>query len=79
MYSRDLTSFMTSFNSSFENINVVMLDPKIFFLIDACVTNAAAVNPNGIKTFISDGVTMFLINGKLAGINRLRKLRNLPS
>ena len=49
---------MTSFNSSFENINVIMLDPKIFFLIDECVTNAAAVNPNGIKTFVSDGVTV---------------------
>ena len=41
---------MISFVSSLGTINVVKPDPKIFLWIGASVTDAAAVNPNGIKT-----------------------------
>ena len=48
--SRDLIIFMISFISSLEVIYVVIPDPKIFFWIAASVVDAAAVNPNDIKT-----------------------------
>ena len=35
---------------SFEIVNVVLSDWKIFLWIAASVADAAAVNPNGIKT-----------------------------
>ena len=41
---------MISFISSFEIINVVVLDPNIFLLIAVSLANAAAINPNDIKT-----------------------------
>ena len=41
---------MTSFISSSEIINVVLPDPNMFFIIAAFISDAAAVNPNGIKT-----------------------------
>ena len=47
---RELTIFMISFISSLEIINVVKPDPKIFLWIAVSVVDAAAVNPNGIKT-----------------------------
>ena len=69
--SSDLTFFIISSISSFEVINDIVPDPKIFFRIAASVAHAAAVNPNGIKTLLADGVSTFLING-------LRKLKNPP-
>ena len=50
--SRDLTISMTSSISSFEIIIVVKPDPNIFLWIVASVADAAAVNPNGIKTLL---------------------------
>ena len=51
-----------SFISSSEIINVVKPDPKIFWWIVASIVNAAAVNPNGIKTVLAYGLSTFLIN-----------------
>ena len=36
--------------SSFDIINTVFIDAKIFLCIPASAVDAAAVNPNGIKT-----------------------------
>ena len=33
-----------------------MLDPKLFFRVAATVADAAAVNPNGTKILLDDGV-----------------------
>ena len=55
---------MISFISTFEIINVVILDPKIFFLKAASVIVAAAVNPNGIKTLLANSVSTFFLKGK---------------
>ena len=45
-----------SFISSFDIISVVGLpDPKIFLCIPASAADAAAVNPNGIKTLLANG------------------------
>ena len=38
------------------------LNPKIFFCIAESVVEAAAVNPNGIKTILAIGVSTFFIN-----------------
>ena len=61
-YSRDLTIFMISFISLFEIINVVhfakskgcVADQNIFSWIGASAVDAAAVNPNGIKTLLGN-------------------------
>ena len=53
---------MTSFISSFDIISVVILDPNIFLWIAASVA-AAAVNPNGIKTLLANGLGIFPIKG----------------
>ena len=45
----------------------------------ASVAEAAAVNPNGTKTFLPNGVSTFFNNGKEDVIHSLRKLRNPPS
>ena len=58
---------MTSFVSSFEIINIIICsakskgqpDLKTFFWIGASVPDAVAVNPNGIKTFLANGFSMF--------------------
>ena len=59
--SRDLTIFIISFISSLEIINVVKSDPKIVLRIAASVADAAAVNPNGIKLLLANGLTKFFI------------------
>ena len=56
---------MVSFISSFEIINVIIPDPKIFFPITATVADAAAVNSNGIKTVLVSGLSTFFTKGKL--------------
>ena len=45
----------------------------------ASVAEAAAVTPNDNKTLLANGVSTFFINGNLAVINGLRKLRNISS
>ena len=69
---------MISSNSSFENINVVILDPTIFFWIAASVANTAAVNPNGTKRLLGNGVGTFFINGKATLDNGARELNDPP-
>ena len=56
---------MISFFSSFEIINVVQADPKVFFRIAASFADNAAVHPNGIKILLaSNGLSTFFIKGK---------------
>ena len=62
---RELTIFIMSLVSSLEIISVVKPDLNIFLLIAASVADAAAVNPNGIKTLLADGVSTFPIKGNL--------------
>ena len=58
--SRDLTIWDLSFISSFKMINVVLPGPSFFFLwVAASVGNAAAVKPNGIKTLLASGLSIF--------------------
>ena len=57
--SSDLTIFMVSFISSFEVISVAIPDPNIFLWIAASVARAAAVNSNGIKTLLDNGLSTF--------------------
>ena len=45
--------------SSFD-ISVVVPGPKIFLFIPASAANAAAVNPNGIKTLLANCLLNFL-------------------
>ena len=63
-YSRDLTIFIISPISSFENINVVMIGQKVFLWIDAFIADAVVVNPSGNKTLLANGLSTFLINGE---------------
>ena len=58
---------MISFISSFKIINFVHFakseerarDPNIFLWIAASVTDAATVNPNGVKTILTNGWIKF--------------------
>ena len=59
--SRDLTIFIISFISSLEINSVVKPDPNISWWIIAPVADAAAVNPNGIKTLLANGLSIFPI------------------
>ena len=56
-----------SFISSFEIIKVVVPKPCIFFWIPASM-EAAAVIPNGAKTFFDKGIATF-INGSANLLN----------
>ena len=48
----------------FEIINLVIPDTNIFFWIAAPVADAAAVNPNSIKTLLANGLHTSFIIGK---------------
>ena len=45
-----------------------------FLCIPASATDAATVNPNGIKAFLANGWSIFLINGKPVFSNGSRNL-----
>ena len=65
--------------SSFNIISAVVPDPKIFLCIPASAADAAAVNPNGIKTLLANGLTTFFINGNTVFSNGPKGLpRNPP-
>ena len=73
--------------SSFDIISVVLCeaasnrwpDPKTFWCIPASYADAAAVNPNGIKTLLVNGLIIFSINGSPVFNNGPRVLpRNPP-
>ena len=55
---------MISFISSFEMINVVVVDSNILLWIAASVAVAAAANPNGIKMLLANGLSTLPIKGK---------------
>ena len=62
--------------SSFDIISAAVPNPKIFLCI---LAYAAAVNPNGIKTLLANGLITFFINGNPVFSNGLRSLpRNPP-
>ena len=50
------------FISSLEIINIVLPDPNIFLLIAASVSGDV-VNPNGIKTLLTNGLSTFPTKG----------------
>ena len=50
--------------SSFEIIRVVKPNPKIFFRAAESVTDAATVNPDGIKTLLANAMNTFFIKAK---------------
>ena len=77
---KDLTIFIISFISSYETINVVIPDQKIFSWIAASVAAAAAaVNPNGIKTLLTNGFSTFFIKDKPAFSNGPKLLPRYPA
>ena len=69
---------MTSFISSFEIISVVVPVPKILFWIAGSVAGVAAVNPNGIKTFLANGLSTFFIKDNPVFSNGPKSLLKNP-
>ena len=63
-----------SFISSFQIIKVAVAEPSIFFCIPASAADATAVNPNGIKTLLANGLITFFINGNPVFNNGPRNL-----
>ena len=58
---------------------VFIPEPKIFLCIPAAVADAAAVNPNGTKILLANGLVTFFINGNPVFNNGPRGLpRNPP-
>ena len=57
---RDLTIFIISSISSFEIINVLISDPKVFIWIAVSVADAAAVNSNDIEALLAISLRTFL-------------------
>ena len=57
----NLTIFIISFISSFEIVNVVLQDPKIFLWIVTSAADTAAVTPNSIKALLANGLSTFPI------------------
>ena len=62
----------------FEIINVVAADPEIFFEIAASVGDAATINPNGIKTLLANGLSMFPVKGNPTFSNSPKPLPKNP-
>ena len=59
--------------STFDIIIVAILwsDPKIFLCIPVSAADATAVNPNGIKTLLANGlIHFFIINSNPAFSNK---------
>ena len=78
--SSDSTIFIISFISSLKIINVVVLaDLNIFLWIAASVADADAVNLNGIKMLLPNGLSKFPIKGNPVFNNGPKSLsRNTP-
>ena len=73
------TIFMISFISSFEIISIVVPYLSIFRLIAASVADTAAVNPNGIKTRLANGLSTSVIKINLVFSNGPKNLpKNSP-
>ena len=69
---------MISSISSFEIINVVNPDSNTFLWQAASVANAAAVNPNGIKTLLANGLSTFPIKDNPIFSNGTKSLTKTP-
>ena len=69
---------MASSISSLEIIKVVNPALKIFLWIAASVADAAAVNPNGIKTLLANGLSTFPIKGNPVFSNGPKILPRYP-
>ena len=77
---------MISLISSLEIANVVCFakseghvpDPNFFLWIAASVAYAAAVNPNGIKMLLANGLSTFPIKGNPVCSNGSKSLPNNP-
>ena len=59
----NLIIIIRSFIFSSKIINVVIPDPNIFLWIAASVADDAAVNPNGNKALLANGLSTFPIKG----------------
>ena len=64
--------------SSFEIISVAVPEPSIFLCIPVSAVDAVAVNPNGIKTLLANGLTTFFFNGNPVFSNGPRSLPRNP-
>ena len=69
---------MISSISSLEIIKVINADPNILLRIAASVADAAAVNPDDIKTLLANGLRTFPINGNLVFTNDTKNLLKNP-
>ena len=58
---------------SFDILSVVVLEPKTFYVF-LSAGDAAAVNPNWIKTLLANALNTFFINGNPVFINGPRSL-----
>ena len=76
--SSDVTIFRISFISSLDIINIAVPDPKIFLWIAASIADAAAVNPNGIKTLLTNRFNTFFIKGNPVFSNGSKSLPKNP-
>ena len=55
-------------------------EPKFFYeFCYCCSAAAAALNPNGIKNILSNGLITFFINNKPTFLNEVRSLPRNPS
>ena len=73
-----LNYFHNIIHSSLEIIHVLP-DPNIFLWIAASVADTAAINPNGIKTLLANGVSIYLIKGKSVFSNSPTRLTRNPT
>ena len=64
--------------SSFDIISAVVPEPKIFLCIFASVSDAAAVNPNEIKTHLANALITIFSNGNPVFSNGPRSLPKNP-
>ena len=71
---------MISFISSLEIINVVLPHPNIFLWRDTSAANpdAAVVNPNGIKTLLSNRLSIFHVKSNPVFSNGPKSLPKIP-
>ena len=58
--------------------DVITSDPNIFLSKDACVGDAAAVIPNGIKTLLANGLSTFPIKDNPGFSNAPKTLPKNP-
>ena len=64
--------------SSFNIISVVVPESKVFLCILASAAEAAAVNLNGIKALLTDGLITFFVNGNSFFNNEPKSLQRNP-